>query len=123
MTQTEKNILIAEFDGWTLFTWDDEFWGKKGDRTRKSPINYSDDWSELMPVVEKIEKLNDKIRVTDVVIGSTGCIIYARNGFDAKDTFLPAYYSIDYPHGTKIQAVYEAVVQFIIWLNDQKKES
>jgi hypothetical protein len=66
---------------------------------------YDRDWNWLMPVVEKIESLNFKTTITNHI-----CRI-------ERVIFDDIVFSEDMP---KIQAVYNACVEFIKWYNQQK---
>lgn len=68
---------------------------------------YSSDWNWLMEVVEKIEVLG----YSSTIIGNL-CII-AR----------PNFKSIRVEQETKIEAVYNACLDFIKWYNEQKIKS
>ncbi len=70
---------------------------------------YDSDWNWLMKVVEKIENYNE---FTDVLFAPRGCAIdcYIENGFSFSNDC-----------DTKIEAVYNACVEFIKWYNLTKK--
>lgn len=127
----ENNKLIAEFmgiDNQILSTGDIHSWSdapffyiteNSKDKVMKGIVKYSKyhtSWDWLMPVVEKIESTprgkyspNNKPAVS---ISSISCsIIYHGN---AKEVIA------DIIRPSKIEAVYEAVVEFIKWYNENK---
>jgi hypothetical protein len=114
MTTTEKNAEIALFmgyidngcseDGFLIHpetNYDEDI----------SELEYHNDWSSIMSVVEKIEKiLPDDSFVT----------------IEYKDCYIPVLeadnpFTIQANGGTKIESVYEAVFQFIQWYNQNKE--
>jgi hypothetical protein len=90
---TENNKLIAEFMG-----------GYEPEEFE----DYHSDWNWLMEVVSKIENYNE---YTNVLFAPQGCEIncYIENGFSFSNDC-----------NTKIEAVYNACVEFIKWCNKQK---
>jgi len=68
-------------------------------------LKFHSDWNWLVEVVEKIESLR-----YNIMIGNVICIIERNNGLD----------SIMIREETKIEAVYNACVEFIKWYNEQK---
>ena len=73
-----------------------------------SSLKYHEDWNWLMEVVEKIESLGYRIEIVKHI-----CRIYLSN----KETII---ISENIP---KIEAVYNACVEFIKWYNNQNKVS
>ena len=108
----KNNILIVEFDGFVMS--DDLSYVCGYDGYEKFPLcdlEYHNNWSKLMPIVEKIEKIIwDEIDITEeVIINGLSCRI------PTKDN---AFISIK---NTKIEATYDCVVEFIKWYNEQSK--
>jgi hypothetical protein len=70
---------------------------------------FDTDWSWLMQVVEKIENYNE---FTNVLFAPQGCAIdvYIENGFAFSNDC-----------DTKIEAVYNACIEFVKWYNNQNK--
>ena len=66
-------------------------------------LDYHSDWSLLMPVVLKIETLGYRVGIIDC-----GCHINDNNG-DYDNTI--------YDKRSKIEAVYQSVIEFINWHN------
>ena len=99
MTTTENNKLIAEFMNYA----------------NNRPITDSlanklyNDWNSLMEVVEKIERLDFKFEIL-----STRVDIVDNRVIDFKKRFEPIIKE------TKIEAVYNACVEFIKWYNNNK---
>lgn len=134
MTTTKGNKLIAEFMGYKIWTWDNKKYyitmGKSpNDRNYDvENLKFNYDWNWLMPVVEKIESIKvgnikyidfhimpDAVIVTNqedeenplILINKSEC----KGSIETEFTFFE----------TKIQAVYQAVLKFIKWYNDQQK--
>ena len=116
----ENNKLIAEFMGvfdkilstGNIHSWSDAPFYYTTEDTREKVIKniskyskYSKDWNWLMEVVEKIENYNE---FTNVLFAPRGCAIdcYIENGFSFSNDC-----------DTKIEAVYNACVEFIKWYN------
>ena len=114
---TENNQLIAEFMGvfdkilstGNIHSWSDAPFYYTTEDTREKVIKniskyskYSKDWNWLMQVVEKIEKLK-----CTVVIEKNICRIH-KGGL---------HFGHAYKFETKIEAVYNACVEFIKWYN------
>ncbi len=110
-----ENELIAEFMG---FVDGGSYWATTGEspyvvidgtttyhRLYPSQLQFDTSWDWLMPVVEKIERFGNRCE-----IGITKCKIYS-----ADYTREPFYAA------TKIQAVYDHVVDFIKWYNENKQ--
>lgn len=112
----------SEYDGSDMMIWVDK--EKKMTVYDEPELHYHTSWNWLMPVVEKIEKGFDG-RLFHSTIDSMfswdaesesyfvvhSCYIAenSRTVFESKE------------HREKINAVYEAVVQFITWYNSQIK--
>ena len=114
----EQNKLIAVFMG-GLYTLSFEL--KKGEMWvpihgicrydtiesgRGQTLQYHRSWDWIMPVVEKIENFNHS--ATLFIIEDERCHIDTQNGFE-----------IDSVGHTKIEAVYNACIEFIKWYNNQ----
>lgn len=78
-------------------------------------LRYNDDWNWLMEVVEKIESIIfDEDNSYNVTIGSTNyCVIQDSNG--------EVYDSTHDGGQTKLETVYNAVIAFIKWYNENVK--
>lgn len=119
----EGNKLIAEFDGWKRVgsasssedLKDIPFY-KKFDNNGKvihdgiyHHPTYHDNWSTLMPVVEKIGKLTVDNKFVEVELKTNDtCVISIEDVYfeeEAEDTL--------------IKATWQAVVDFIKWYNTQ----
>lgn len=136
MTTENNNKLIAEFLGWRESIIHHQ--GKKYDyelpstieMIGESDLHYCSDcgndlhykhsiflnemlfhssWNWLMEVVEKIEDLNYSIEMNKQEENDYQCLIIK------KDIKVQTFSEI------KIQAVYQAVIQFITWYNQQQK--
>lgn len=135
----EMNEAICEFMGWEFkpdgedwfrayhdggLMWADTSYGLE--QILLKGFKYHKDWNKLMPVVEKIEsvQLDDKRHVVvrasaNVQIFYKACIITYEPDEEAGDTNEGA--AIQTKGETKLEAVYQAVYQFIIWYNQQKQ--
>lgn len=119
---TENNQLIAEFMGvfdkilstGNIHSWSDAPFYYTTEDTRGKVIKniskyskYSKDWNWLMQVVEKIENLSKE--------GET--YMFSITKFSARVTYKGSRI-VDLPiDNTKIEAVYNACVEFIKWYN------
>ena len=108
----ENNKLIAEFMG---FIADKSFEVKLVDGINTSYYYYKDDvmclpetmrynssWNWLMEVVEKIERLENNLKT------------------ETREEFTQFQKVLSLPIYTKIEAVYNACVEFIKWYNENK---
>ena len=123
----ENNKLIAEFMGvfdkilstGNIHSWSDAPFYYTTEDTREKVIKniskyskYSKDWNWLMQVVEKIENLSKE--------GET--YMFSITKFSARVTYKGSRI-VDLPiDNTKIEAVYNACVEFIKWYNKQNKK-
>lgn len=114
---TEGNKLIAEFIGrdWrneTKWEMSYEFAIPKEVEYPLSEhdLEYHESWNDLMPVVEKIEKEGFEVH-----IHSDGC--YLKRWFYKGN--VP---DIGAVRETKIEAVWNTCVQFIIWYNNSQNK-
>ncbi len=81
---------------------------------------YHSSWDWLMPVVEKIEKIEDPHHGHfGVYISSNGCSIQATNLRTDKPMADPPHYFNDVVLDTKIKATWYAVIQFIQWYKNK----
>ena len=108
----ENNKLIAEFLGFQLtslgwFDNEEHLINVEKDNTFDN-LKFHSDWNWLMKVVSKIENYNE---YTSVLFAPQGCAIdcYVKNGFAFSNDC-----------DTKIEAVYNACIEFIKWYNKQK---
>jgi hypothetical protein len=114
----ENNKLIAKFIGSEFMQ--SEIVPMLGHHyPTNEELNFDSDWNWLMPVVEKIESLYDG-KAFVVQIRSTVCDIFQNTqhwkAFQ-RTINLPTLYTSD---KTKIEAVYQAVILFIKWYNQNK---
>jgi len=120
MNTTESNKLIAEFMGWKQVTshgslvWDrpkidsqKPLFGELVDKKENGKYHSSWDW--LMPVVERIEADYQH----SVSICWQHCIV-SNAGYNKME------FGIELASSTKLDATYNAVVEFIKWYNQQK---
>lgn len=127
MTTTEKNKLIAEFMGWKnkgndyffpnnmqhLYNPINLYEFEGGDyqfETDVTGLTFHTSWDWLMPVVEKIESLGYSVNTSSSMVYING-----DNGIIKKPINIG--FKI-----TKIEAVYNACVEFILWYNAAQKD-
>ena len=119
----ENNKLIAEFLNWEFDDLSETFetpflklvdphaFGDEqfSCKLQDFELEFHSDWNWLMEVVEKIENYNE---FTNVLFAPQGCSIdcYTENGFSFSNDC-----------DTKIEAVYNACVEFVKWYNEQNK--
>lgn len=119
MNTTENNKKIAEFLGWEIQsdptrpkfgtvkpTQDKDFLDV---RYSDEDLKFHNDWNWLMEVVEKIESLGYWIEIHGGTINR--CLIGSINS---------SYESFKVTKNTKIEAVYNACIDFIKWWNENK---
>ena len=109
-----NNTLIAEFMGGkydkdTSFPiHPDDIWLPFHGIVRKKHLSYHTSWDWLMPVVEKIESISD----TELTCMTA----------EIKEYQFQIYLSNTCLRGTnKLELIYQAVVEFIKWYNQQKQ--
>lgn len=127
---TANNVLIAEFMGLNLLK-DTQHWRRSAEEQEENHklfcinegnsnwysvsanmLEYDTSWDWLMPVVEKIESTKAKEGFYfDVDILSTGVIISSAAKHIVQIT------QEEIQSTSKIEAVYNAVVEFIKWYN------
>jgi hypothetical protein len=109
------NKLIAEFMG---IKYDENKYSHESSEFyfEDSELEYHFSWDWLMPVVEKIEKLDNGIYQVDIL--QEGCKIMVR----CKNFNSPIDKTVSkMPEGIrKIESVYLAVIEFIKWYNENK---
>lgn len=119
MTLEESNKLIADFMGLSTVEKHGELLWADWDGLHSTKYHTSWDW--LMPVIEKIESIPivENVRIAESFVNiqvvnkdgishTTFQIFYTNNG---------RYFKQEDDLETKIQAVYQAVTQFIQWYN------
>jgi hypothetical protein len=111
---TENNKLIAEFMGLQTITFDKTMYLLKWKNNLVQPkddtiFKFDSDWNWLMEVVEKIEDLSYSLEINKQEENDYQCIIVK------KDIIVQTFSS------KKIEAVYNACLEFIKWYNEQKR--
>jgi hypothetical protein len=124
METLEKNRLIAEFmgvkpvyQGQNMWYYTDSPWFTVRNRSHEEVFNsivkyvkYSTDWNWLMRVVDKIEELGYGVDIFGEAVS-----ISKYYGDMVVDNNAKFYLN-------KIDAVYNAVVDFIVWYNQNKEQ-
>ena len=120
--KTETNELMADFMG--LEPYEDSRYGIlwsspiENETGCNFVLKFDTSWGWLMTVVEKIESIEDDHHGRfGVYINSNGCVIQATKlRLDKPMTNPPMYYG-ERVLDTKLNATYQAVVDFIKWYN------
>lgn len=99
----KNNELVAQFLGLNIITDGISLF----DTNYKPLAKYHESWNDLMPVVEKIERLDNADYV--VIIQDDTCTIYGRE------------FKITVDEYSKIESTYKACVEFINWYNKTLK--
>ena len=123
----ENNRIIAEFMGAKL-TKDLKIMYPvyEGDSSYVKNLKYHSDWNWLMEVVEKIENLPSRTLQGTYYLGNEVKIYKAINTnthYCEINLVKESGYrivSIQFNKESKIQAVYNACLEFIKWYNEQK---
>jgi hypothetical protein len=126
-TVADENKLIAEFLGWEFnepdFVFPEGSWSVGGGLLTVD-LMFGESWDSLMPVVEKIEALSDNI-VDKVYVSINGKTCGMWTYFVASDVLRIGAENntlkINCTGKTKIEAVWQAVIQFIKWYNKENK--
>lgn len=118
----ESNKLIAAFMGFNQKLSDNKYkipsepgYGKLSDIIFIDSCEYNSSLDWLMPVIEKIEGL-ENVRINEITIGIVSTMIYARNR-ETNEFYQPMNYSVG---ETRLDRTYNAVVEFIKWYNQNK---
>ena len=111
MKTIENNKLITEFMGYYKYAWIGHTMYIFEDDNHRAEVDlhYHSDWNWLMPVVEKIESLGYKVDISKWE-NSQYCGIYLNGKKIAGNET-----------NTKIEAVYNACIEFIKWYITQNK--
>ena len=112
MDTTENNKIIAEFMG-AKATTDTYFILNMYMTLKEEELKYNTDWNWLMEVVEKIESFNSNLQSFSI----NGNRVEIKD-FSVKQNLFSYYNDTE---KTKIQAVYNACVEFIKWYNLNNK--
>ena len=116
MKNLENNRLIAEFMNYNLEIVNNEVYFTHDDMLESlsdEELHFDTDWDWLMTVVDKIENYNE---FTSVLFYPNSCTIIKSREFSADDN----YFEISIDSFTKIEAVHEAVLEFIKWYNENE---
>ena len=121
----ENNVLIAEFMGAEKIQYPAPIYGiykfpvspdKKHTKMDAIYFEYHTSWDWLIPIVEKIESLNEIVSIEN-----NSCIIVNNINTEAHEWFTTMHNkNIDSGKISKIEATYYAVVEFIKWHNKNK---
>lgn len=113
MITEEKNRMIADFQGMQLGEDGTMYYDDAENLHPPTPVNelkFHTSWGWLMPVVEKIESITG-----GMLIGRMFCEI------EYQDPIIrEKHFKIRIASGVKMNAIHEAIVQFIEWYNENK---
>lgn len=85
-------------------------------------LKFHTSWEWLMPVVEKIESIEDDYHGNfSINISSNACHIIATNLDSRPESFYPAYLD-DSCHDTKLLATWTCVARFAEWYKHKDEE-
>ena len=111
-TTEENNRLIAEFMGLVESSIPNKFWTEK---TKEGfgvgkfvDLNYHTSWEWLMSVVEKIENIQFNVEQSGGSCTIHPCVL--------KEPVFETYST------NRLEATYQAVIQFIEWYNENKNQ-
>jgi len=112
----EGNMLIAEFMSVSQVSAENgHFYYVNGDSYKE--LRYHSSWDWLMPVVEKINKMNAAIVINPHNVNITTHVI---DHLLQDDSYLKQYFFKPSGHNyTPIEAVWQCVVEFIKWYNEK----
>ena len=132
MKTTEKKAEIDRFMGLQTGRelgydrWHQDWFDNRGviNGQRNDKLLFHSDWNWLMGVVERIQLIPscDKDKFGTIVkIEGRNCSIKSDNYRDKNKNYSKSlYFNANYSGKTKIEAVYEAVYQFVVWYNQNK---
>jgi hypothetical protein len=127
----ENDILLADFVEWKkyeTFSYFTPFYQNYLSRDgladtsifHQNSLKFNSSWDWLMIVVEKIESIKDEHHgYFGVYINSNSCSIQGTNLKTDVKQIPPIYYS-NFVLNNKLQATYQAVVEFVKWYNENK---
>jgi hypothetical protein len=110
LSTREANLLIASFMGYDDYK---QTGAVIKDASMKFVLTYDLNWSELMPVIEKIESIkgNPNHSYGDYYVKLSQCSCRIHKLHNKPVAEANGY--------TKIEAAFEAVTEFIMWYNLQ----
>jgi hypothetical protein len=117
---TENNKIIAEFMGWKVVTESDFLaYNTKGlcSEVIDITLKFNTNWNQLMWVIDKIEATEDPTQKG----------VFASVDIKKGYTYIKCYYCHNQNYfrvtknGSKIEATYNACIEFINWYNSNKK--
>ena len=105
----ENNKLIADFMGYEKYTYRGYtmYVFEEDNHRTEVDLHYHKNWNWLMDVVEKIDSIGYSVNISSSMV-----YINSDNGRIVNPILIGVK--------TKIECLYEAVVEFIKWYNEQK---
>jgi hypothetical protein len=108
MNNIENNRMLAEFIGYNFEIVNDEVYFTHDDMLEaiaEEDLNFQTDWNLLMELIAKIEDLGNDVLITTN---------YIQIAFDEGEQFV-----VVEDIKNKIEAVYNACIEFVKWYNEQ----
>ena len=110
-----NNKIIAEFMGNRNYLYNNDKSARYFILTNTAGeeliVNYDNDWGLLMEVVEKIESLDSGIYT--LIFQQKSCLIWNNDKGEELE-----FFNSSFKAETKIEAVYNACLEFIKWYNE-----
>lgn len=119
---TENNKIIAEFMGMKENSFTGAFKNVDNKFLFPSELVYHSDWNWLMEVVEKIEGLEFYPKNSTCIGFDSFEIEINKNRCDITRYGDFTHLLLQGQGKTRIEAVYNACIEFIKWYNEQNKE-
>lgn len=120
----DSNPILTKEEYYNQFMWSP--WSKSHQPTKKKDLKYHSSWDCLMSVVEAIEEIEEPHPSNNPERGTIWPYqfeILSRNVVQIIDnTTDSSIVTINRDGISKIQAVYKAVVEFIKWYNQTRKQ-
>lgn len=127
---TQNNTLLAEFLGWKLDESNELWQTTSHDLFYHHELEFSTDWNQLMLVVDKIENTDSPkeglswsdYKPFSAQIDRCDCEILVdglATGHKLRGDDVP-YIGSDRKSESKIEATYNACVEFVKWYNETK---
>ena len=107
----KNNELIARFLGLNIITDGISLF----DTNYKPLAKYHESWNDLMPVVEKIS-LIDEVDEFNIYIDASKISDYV----EIRPKYKNSFYTFNISTGTKIEQIYNIIIKFIKWYNQNK---
>ena len=123
----EINKMIAEFMGISVIESKNRqgekyyYYNNADNQGYEALPDYNESWDDLMPVIEKIEKIGETPELYGVIVDI--CTTHIKIGRHSRNRKYvePVVVDLKLTPIPKLEATYIAVVEFIEWYNAQNK--